>query len=409
MTAATADRAYLVAGHSVPVRSCNLPQRLQHRSQRPRPRLQPLTALQHRSQRPRPRLQPLTALQHRSQRPRPRLQPLTALQHRSQRPRPRLQPLTALQHRSQRPRPRLQPLTALQRRSQLRSRCQRPRSRPGDGGNGGDRAYLVAGRSRSRPQLQPPTAPTAPVTASTSAAVTSHSPTAPVEAGVSAHGVDLDGGNGGDRAYQVAGHSVEAGHVRGCNLSQRLQHRSQRPRPQLQPPTALQRRLKPVSVPTESTWTAATAGIGRTRLPVTASKPVTSAAATSHSAYSAGRSRCQRPGSRPGRLQCRIGRTWLPVSASTSAAATSHSAYSVQVDSLDGGGRQRTGNKQATQNACETRCFTAILLCIPSDKVQPRTSVLDRLLTSAITRCHTSCSQKLLLTSVLLSCILSVQ
>ena len=84
-----------------------------------------------------------------------------------------------------------------------------------------DRAYLVAGRSRSRPQLQPLTAPTAPV-----------------EAGVSAHGVDLDGGNGGDRAYQVAGHSVEAGHVRGCNLSQRLQHRSQRPRPQLQPPTA---------------------------------------------------------------------------------------------------------------------------------------------------------------------------
>ena len=132
MTAATADRAYLVAGHSVPVRSCNLPQRLQHRSQRPRPRLQPLTA-----------------------------------------------------------------------------------------------------------------------------------PTAPVEAGVSAHGVDLVTAATADRAYLVAGHSVP---VRSCNLSQRPQHR-----------------LKPVSAPTESTWTAATAGIGRTRLPVTASKPVTSAAATSHS------------------------------------------------------------------------------------------------------------------------------
>ena len=93
-----------------------------------------------------------------------------------------------------------------------------------------------------------------------------------------------------DRAYLVAGHSVP---VRSCNLPQH--------------------RLKPVSAPTESTWTAATAGIGRTRLPVTASKPVTSAAATSHSAYSTGHSVPVRSCNLPQHLQRRL----KPVSAPT--------------------------------------------------------------------------------------------
>ena len=203
------------------------------------------------------RLQPPTALQRRSQ-----------LRSRCQRPRPRRQPLTAptapveagvsvqgvdlvtaaadrayLVAGRSRSRPRRQPLTALQRRSQLRSRCQRPRSRPGDGcsvGSGVPDCRCQRPRSRRQPltasysvqgvDLQP----TAPVTAPTSAAATSHSAYSAghsFEAGVSAHGVDLVTA-AADRAYLVAGHSVP---VRGGNLSQR---RSQRPRPQLQPLTA---------------------------------------------------------------------------------------------------------------------------------------------------------------------------
>ena len=220
-----------------------------------------------RSQRPRPQLQPLTVptapvtastsaavTSHsaysagrsrcqRPQRPRPRLQPHSAysagvsahsvhvrgcnlsqcLQRRCQRP--------------QRPRPQLQPLTALQRRSKPVTTSRESTWTAA----AADRAYLIAGVSRSRSRR-------ATSHSAYSAGVSAHS--VPVrgcnlsqpysaghsfEAGVSAHGVDLVTAATADRAYLVAGHSVP---VRSCNLPQRLQHRSQRPRPQLQPLTA---------------------------------------------------------------------------------------------------------------------------------------------------------------------------